>query len=747
MLLWLLDLEQKEEIFSSKSCPYSPDFGGIMQSVELELKNDMRNHPAANGNAFTIDNVFFESFLDFLKDIFSIQKIVGGKNNPDLAGGGEKSENDNYDQNRGGSDDTEDATSFCSERRYFCDAEGVIGRELARAILAQSKGSYSGSYSEREVKNVTVFPDMRFLCYRQKGGGLPPHTDLSRTIPRNQLSTSTVSSSSSELPSSSALPASSELPSSQNQSQKKKEETTSSSTSSSSTLTSTHTFILYLNEVGEGGKHLESSRSMKTRERADCLRRLRFLKWVRTLLKIRELFLRKKEISMRLTARRDLRSEVEGSSDRLKKQEQKQEKKEAQSSEGEVNPSSLFPFSIRPSVSSASLSSFLQDHWEVWKKKANTFSSPLEKVKGEEQEEKEEEKEEEDEEEELTHVLNREFSRCAFEARVLGRGILKKPKKKKKLKKKKNEFFLEEALEDIFSTNYSIPCCDLEFSSNTNSCSSSSSCSPERNPKQLSIPITRSDHNQSESDEESDPFILSNPDTLDALLLNALAPQSLIEYCECTKLFFADTARALAILGGTILGDRLKQEEKNFGEHFADVELDVRKLKADLNPGKEDIFFEDYLKEDSHCEEDSNLEEEVFFFQEEEGEEDEKEVVQSEQRVSFFQKEEVSFFQELLQSEERAEDNGQLLLNSKEGKGGKFGGIEETKQGGETTLLDGLPGPKNNHKTRRLASIAPKSGRLFVFPHAAPHQAEPVLIPPKLLLRGEMKIEWEGQGE
>jgi len=54
--------------------------------------------------------------------------------------------------------------------------------------------------------------------------------------------------------------------------------------------------------------------------------------------------------------------------------------------------------------------------------------------------------------------------------------------------------------------------------------------------------------------------------------------------------------------------------------------------------------------------------------------------------------------------------------------------------GGETVLLEKL-----DAASLAVATVAPARGRLFVFPHDWPHKAMPVVRPPKLLLRGEMR--------
>jgi hypothetical protein len=60
--------------------------------------------------------------------------------------------------------------------------------------------------------------------------------------------------------------------------------------------------------------------------------------------------------------------------------------------------------------------------------------------------------------------------------------------------------------------------------------------------------------------------------------------------------------------------------------------------------------------------------------------------------------------------------------------------------GGETRLLRSAshPWPEEEGGDAPLACVAPRRGRLLLFPHACPHDGAAVLDPPKLLLRGEM---------
>ena len=63
--------------------------------------------------------------------------------------------------------------------------------------------------------------------------------------------------------------------------------------------------------------------------------------------------------------------------------------------------------------------------------------------------------------------------------------------------------------------------------------------------------------------------------------------------------------------------------------------------------------------------------------------------------------------------------------------------LTDCKCGGETSLLQDLSGEGRNHV---LASISPKRGRLLLFPHACPHEGNRVDDVPKILLRGEVRL-------
>jgi hypothetical protein len=124
----------------------------------------------------------------------------------------------------------------CALRYYYCDVVGTMCAALQHCIraafnkmAASTTKVNDNSGKSREIDDVfqasvLVFPHMRFLHYATSGGFVEPHIDLSRTTQRRLLLQD------------SATPLSSSV--------------------IGSTVTSTHTFILYLNETSieaEGG--------------------------------------------------------------------------------------------------------------------------------------------------------------------------------------------------------------------------------------------------------------------------------------------------------------------------------------------------------------------------------------------------------------------------------------------------------------------------------------------------------------
>lgn len=93
----------------------------------------------------------------------------------------------------------------CSSRSYYCDTDGVLSRAFENVLNCLKEQGIRTSAHSRYLS--AVFPLMRFLCYSSQGGWLPPHEDLSRSDDT-------------------CIP----------------------------TITSTHTFILYLTTCVDGGE-------------------------------------------------------------------------------------------------------------------------------------------------------------------------------------------------------------------------------------------------------------------------------------------------------------------------------------------------------------------------------------------------------------------------------------------------------------------------------------------------------------
>jgi len=108
-------------------------------------------HPGAG--AFMVDSGFDEPFLEELEKLYG-HLPNGLKGEPK------------------GSD-------LCIERRYYCDAVGVIMRHI------------KGLLKPLVDRGFEPMPQMRFLRYFEVGGSLPPHVDLARTDNRGRRSTHT----------------------------------------------------------------------------------------------------------------------------------------------------------------------------------------------------------------------------------------------------------------------------------------------------------------------------------------------------------------------------------------------------------------------------------------------------------------------------------------------------------------------------------------------------------------------------
>ncbi len=109
------------------------------------------DHPGA-GSCF-IDHSVPEDVLTFLDDLWSILP---------LASETEIKKKKNC------------ANIPCSDRHYFCDAEGYFSAIFAKQI----QSTFNEHRKKNSMNNVIVFPHMRFLNYRQPGSVLAPHVDL-----------------------------------------------------------------------------------------------------------------------------------------------------------------------------------------------------------------------------------------------------------------------------------------------------------------------------------------------------------------------------------------------------------------------------------------------------------------------------------------------------------------------------------------------------------------------------------------
>lgn len=59
----------------------------------------------------------------------------------------------------------------CSQRKYYCDIEGIVCKALENAITMMTSKALA----------IKVHPFMRFLIYNERGASLAPHIDLSKT--------------------------------------------------------------------------------------------------------------------------------------------------------------------------------------------------------------------------------------------------------------------------------------------------------------------------------------------------------------------------------------------------------------------------------------------------------------------------------------------------------------------------------------------------------------------------------------
>ena len=139
-----------------------------------ELIKAIANHPGA-GSCF-IDNALSSDAVEKVLELFHTLPVDGNQ---------KKKKN----------------TILCSERSYYCDAEGYLRRLLEIAVkraglahivlpVESVDGNHLSSQPPAtllELKSpssvLRVFPHMRFLNYSSSGTVLPPHIDLCRVNP------------------------------------------------------------------------------------------------------------------------------------------------------------------------------------------------------------------------------------------------------------------------------------------------------------------------------------------------------------------------------------------------------------------------------------------------------------------------------------------------------------------------------------------------------------------------------------
>lgn len=144
-------LERRLSIIESKQ--EDDNCSKIEQGNKSELNiliPNQSDHPGA-GSCY-IDHSMMESTLQLLDQLWSILPVASSA---DI-----KKKKTN-------------ATAPCSDRYYFCDAEGVVCKALKNCIERTLNDSGPSS-----IVSATIFPHMRFLCYTKGGSVLSPHVDL-----------------------------------------------------------------------------------------------------------------------------------------------------------------------------------------------------------------------------------------------------------------------------------------------------------------------------------------------------------------------------------------------------------------------------------------------------------------------------------------------------------------------------------------------------------------------------------------
>jgi hypothetical protein len=148
----LMSATGTENSDESKLLPFEKDQSSNMFQMSRAAFHTLiswtSDHPGAG--SFTIDNFIESSFIDILFNLWSSlpMELVSKKK-----------------------------VGPCSERRYYCDAQGTIIK-MIRSTITKFIRTENLPFTK-----VTCGPHMRFLNYSDSGSILAPHIDLSRTDP------------------------------------------------------------------------------------------------------------------------------------------------------------------------------------------------------------------------------------------------------------------------------------------------------------------------------------------------------------------------------------------------------------------------------------------------------------------------------------------------------------------------------------------------------------------------------------
>mmetsp|Transcript_24384 Transcript_24384/g.59706 ORF Transcript_24384/g.59706 Transcript_24384/m.59706 type:complete len:670 (-) Transcript_24384:2688-4697(-) len=138
--------DNNQMIKENFSCADDP--GSDPQPATILIPKES-SHPGAG--SFTVDGAFSLSQVELLLELCESLPI-------------------DLDQKKKGTP--------CSDRSYYCDAEGYI-RQVLEGVISNAL-SASHSLDQHSSTKVVVFPYMRFLMYKEKGTILAPHVDLCR---------------------------------------------------------------------------------------------------------------------------------------------------------------------------------------------------------------------------------------------------------------------------------------------------------------------------------------------------------------------------------------------------------------------------------------------------------------------------------------------------------------------------------------------------------------------------------------